>query len=715
MASLERSHTPIDFDHRLDEQWQHFETSISYLKPSEIALVRKAFDLAKKAHAPQIRSTGEPYITHPLSVAQILADIHLDADTLCAAILHDVIEDTEIPKKVIVAEFSEDIANLVDGVSKLTQMEFSSKAEAQAENYRKMLLAMTHDIRVIIVKLADRLHNMRTLLTLSDEKKHRVSKETLEIYAPIANRLGMHNIRVELEELAFQAIYPLRYKIIHDAVFKARGYHQEALSGIKKTIQQRLEHFQIAEDGVHSRQKHLYSIYQKMKHRGVSFGEIMDIYGLRIIVNTIDECYRALGVVHNIFKPVPGKFKDYIAIPKANGYQSLHTILFGPKGVPIEIQIRTKEMDYFAENGVAAHWVYKTDDARISQAQLKISSWLKNLIEMQQASGNSQEFIESVKIDLFPDEVYVFTPKGKILELPGGATPIDFAYAVHTDIGNHCASVRINRRPAAMSARLLNGQTIEIVTDKEATPKAEWLNFVVTGRARSAIKHFLKENQYDASVALGKQLLLNALFSLGEVNPNLNDHRQQKLLKNTSFDTIEALLSTIGLGQRSPLEFAQILLGQMPLHSIQERPLAIKGTEGIVVKFAHCCYPLPGDAISGVLVPNEGLWVHRDICSKVEHATERVMPLYWHTPTEGEFKSCVLVDVENKKGVLANLTAAVAEEKLSIEDIRVVRDDGVFSTVQILVSLPNVNVLLKLMQRLNHTPAVLSVERVLTV
>ncbi|MCD6048536.1 MAG: spoT [Gammaproteobacteria bacterium] len=713
MPLAETTLPKVDYDQLLNEQWQHFAASINYLKESEQALVKKAFEVAKEAHAPQKRSTGEPYITHPLSVAQILANIHLDADTLCAAILHDVIEDTPTPKKVIVAEFSEDIANLVDGVSKLSQMEFSSKAEAQAENYRKMLLAMTHDIRVIIVKLADRLHNMRTLLTLSPEKKRRVSKETLEIYAPIANRLGMHNIRVELEELAFQAMYPLRYKIIHDAVFKARGHHQEALHGIKRAIQQRLEHFGISANSVHSRQKHLFSIYQKMRHRGVSFGEIMDIYGLRIIVNSIDECYRALGVVHNVFKPVPGKFKDYIAIPKANGYQSLHTILFGPQGVPIEIQIRTKEMDYFAENGVAAHWLYKTDGARVSQAQLKINSWLKNLIEMQQASGNSQEFIESVKIDLFPDEVYVFTPKGKILELPGGATPIDFAYAVHTDIGNHCESVRINRRPAALSSRLANGQTVEIVTDKDATPKAEWLNFVVTGRARSAIKHFLKENQYDVSIALGKQLLLNALLSLGEVNPNLNDYRQQKLLKQYPYEKIEELLSAIGLGTQSPLEVAQTMLGQIPLASVQETPLAIKGTEGMVVKFAHCCYPLPGDAIRGALVPNEGLWVHRDVCFKLQQTVGHVMPLYWHAPTENEFKSCLLVDVENKKGVLASLTSAVAEAKLSIQDIRVIQDDGVFSTVQILVWVTNTTMLENLAHRLQHLPAVLKVTRLL--
>ncbi len=704
-----------DYSQQLEEQLPRFSASIQYLPVNDQALVKKAFEVAKKAHAAQKRSSGEPYITHPLAVAQTLADIQMDAETLCAAILHDVLEDTSLQKKALATGFNPDIVHLVDGVSKLTQIEFASKAEMQAENYRKMLLAMTKDVRVIIVKLADRLHNMRTIEGLSEEKKHRVSKETLEIYAPIANRLGMHNIRVELEELAFEAMYPLRYRILHEAVFKARGHRQEVLQGIRQAIRAQLEKHNIPASSVLGRQKHLFSIYEKMRHKHLSFSEIMDIYGFRIVLDNVDDCYRALGAVHNLFKPVPGKFKDYIAIPKANGYQSLHTILFGPEGVPIEIQIRTAEMDYFAENGVAAHWLYKKDESSVNLAQLKINAWLKNLIEMQQVSGNSQEFVESVKIDLFPDEVYVFTPKGRILELPGGATPIDFAYAVHTDIGNHCAGVRINRRQAALSTRLMNGQTIEVITDPEATPKPEWLNFVVTGRARSAIKHYLKEKRYDASVALGKQLLLNALFSLGESNPNLNQHRQQKLLKQYLYDSFEALLAAIGVGQQAPMEVAQTLLGHMAIPSVQNAPLAIKGTEGMVVKFAHCCYPLPGDAIVGALVPNEGLWVHRDICPKVRASHQKIIPLYWHTPTEGDFKACLIVDVENKRGVLASLTTTVAECKVSIQDLRVLRDDGVFSTVQILVWVPNTTVLEQLMHRLQGINVVLKVSRYLFV
>ncbi|MBM3887293.1 bifunctional (p)ppGpp synthetase/guanosine-3',5'-bis(diphosphate) 3'-pyrophosphohydrolase, partial [Candidatus Dependentiae bacterium] len=660
-------------DNSLEAQLARFYTTLTYLPKTQLPLIQKAFQIAKEAHEQQKRSSGEPYITHPLAVAQILADMHVDADTLCAAILHDVLEDTRLQKKLLIKEFNTDIADLVDGVSKLSQVEFSSKAEAQAENYRKMLLAMTRDIRVIIVKLADRLHNMRTLAGLSEAKKQRVSRETLEIYAPLANRLGMHNIRVELEELAFQAIYPLRYRILHDAVFKARGHRQEILHAIRQALREKLDEHHISASSVLGRQKHLFSIYEKMREKHLSFGEIMDIYGFRIVVPTRDDCYRVLGSVHNLFKPVPGKFKDYIAIPKSNGYQSLHTILFGPEGVPIEIQIRTAEMDNFAENGVAAHWLYKTHESHVSLAQMKINHWLKNLIEMQNTSGNSEDFIESVKIDLFPDEVYVFSPKGKILELPGGATPIDFAYAVHTDIGNHCIGARIDRRPAALSSKLYNGQTVEIITSPEATPKQAWLNIAVTGRARSAIKHFLKEKQYDVSIALGKQLVLNALLSLGETNPNLNTRRQNKILKHyTNYEHFERLLSAVGLGQEAPIDIAQTALGHLALSTGTPMPLVIKGTEGMVLKFAPCCYPLPGDTIVGVLVPNEGLWVHRDNCPHAQTHLPTI-PLHWDTHPQKEFKATLMLDIENRQGVLARLTASVAEAHINIQDIRVMR------------------------------------------
>ena len=701
----------VDHQASLDKQFQVFTESLVYLTGPQQALVKKAFTIAKKAHEPQTRSSGEPYITHPLAVAQFLAGMHMDADTLCAAILHDVLEDTPTPKKVLLKEFNEDVAELVDGVSKLTQMEFASKAEAQAENYRKMLLAMTRDIRVIIIKLADRLHNMRTLGSLSPEKKRRIARETLEIYAPIANRLGMHNIRVELEDLAFEGCYPMRNRILSNAVKEERRMRTEVLNMIREKVILQLKTQGIHVLSVLGRQKHIYSIYQKMRHKRLSLGEIMDIYGLRIIVKNMDDCYRALGAVHNVFKPVPGKFKDYIAIPKINGYQSLHTILFGPEGMPIEIQIRTEEMDTYAENGIAAHWIYKTQDEQLDLAEVKINHWLKTLIEMQQNSGNSQEFIESVKIDLFPDEVYVFTPKGKILELPGGATPIDFAYAVHTDIGDRCVGVRINRRPAPLSTRLLNGQTVDVITEPDASPKEEWLSFVMTGRARSSIKHYLKENKYDVSVGLGKQLLLNALVSLGEPNPNLNQHREQKLLKQYTYANFEELLSAIGLGEQPPIEVAQTALGHMAIPSMQHVPLAIKGTEGMVVKYSPCCCPIPGDAISGLLVPKEGLWVHRDVCPKIQSQLNKLMPLYWQAAPEIDFKTNLLIDLENKQGVLASITAAIAEVKVSIENIHVTHDDGVFSTVQVQVRVSDTKELDRVIQSLRTVSACLGVTR----
>jgi guanosine-3',5'-bis(diphosphate) 3'-pyrophosphohydrolase len=701
--------TKPDYIQKLNDQLTEFYAGLNYLTDANKTIIEKAFEVSKNAHESQKRSSGEPYITHPLAVAQILANMHMDADTLCAALLHDVLEDTVLQKKWLVSEFNSDIADLVDGVSKLTSMEFSSKAEAQAENYRKMLLAMTRDIRVIIVKLADRLHNMRTILGLSFEKKQRISKETLEIYAPIANRLGMHNIRIELEELSFQAMYHFRYQALYNAVFQARTLRQEVLTGIQKSISSKLEQLQIGTYAVSSRQKHLFSIYQKMRHKHLSLGEIMDIYGLRITVDSVDDCYRVLGAIHNLFKPLPGKFKDYIAIPKANGYQSLHTILFGPEGLPIEIQIRTKEMDYYAENGVAAHWLYKADESRVNLAQLKMGAWLKTLIEMQRASGDSQEFIESVKIDLFPDEVYVFTPKGRILELPGSATPIDFAYAVHTDIGNHCVSARINRRSVPLSTPLLNGQTIEIITDPDATPKVEWLNFARTGRARSCIKHFLKEKSYNVSVALGKQLLINALLSCGEANPNLNDHRQQQLLKMYLYDNFESLLSAIGLGQQSPMDVARTLLGQSIAPSEQTVPLVIKGTEGMVVKFATCCYPIPGDSIQGYLVQNEGLWVHQDRCIKIKGISKQLIPLYWHSQTEGLFKSCLMIDIENKQGTLAALITHVSNALINIQDIGIICDDGVFSTVRLFVLVKHTDQLSELIHGLKAINSVLKV------
>ena len=478
------------------------DTLGNYLEPDQVNLVRRAYFYAEQAHDGQTRRSGEPYVTHPLAVANILADMHMDHQSLMAAMLHDVIEDTGIPKDALVEQFGDTVAELVDGVSKLTQMTFESKAEAQAENFQKMALAMARDIRVILVKLADRLHNMRTLGALAPEKRRRIAKETLEIYAPIANRLGMHSLSTEFEDLGFKAMYPMRSMLIDRAVRNARGNRKELLNRILESLQACLEREGL-QGKVMGREKHLYGIYQKMRGKKKSFNEIMDVYAFRIIVDKPDTCYRVLGAVHSLYKPFPGRFKDYIAIPKANGYQSLHTTLFGMHGVPIEIQIRTDEMEELANNGIAAHWVYKSKDEVINGNHARTRQWLKSVLELQQNAGNSLEFIENVKIDLFPDEVYIFTPKGRIMELPKGSTPVDFAYAVHTDIGNSCIACRVNRRLAPLSEPLESGETVEIITAPGARPNPAWLSFVITGKARSNIRHFLKHQRHPESIALG--------------------------------------------------------------------------------------------------------------------------------------------------------------------------------------------------------------------
>ena len=491
------------------------EGVLSYLQPDEIEQVRRAFLMAEKAHDGQFRASGEPYIVHPVAVARILATMHLDYKSLIVALLHDVIEDTEYSKEDIQTTFDEEIASLVDGVTKLTQIKFNTRAEAQAENFRKMLLAMTKDVRTIIIKLADRMHNMQTVQHLNFERRRRIARETLDIYAPLARRLGMHHFSLELENYAFSVMHPLRYRVLADAMKKVQGDHHDILEEIKLAVQGKLENNQVGLITIEAREKHLYSIYRKMRNKHIPFNEIMDVYAFRIVVDDPQACYQVLGLVHSLFKPVPERFKDYVAIPKANGYQSLHTTLFGPYGLPIEVQIRTTDMDHLAISGIAAHWVYKSEKERIEQSQLRAQKWVKNLLELQQSSGDSLEFIESVKVDLFPDEVYLFTPKGKIVELPAGATAIDFAYAVHTDIGNSCVAVKIDRQLAALSSGLINGQTIEVITSSRGRPNPAWLDFVATSKARSGIRHYLKNQQKSEAIVLGRQLLEKALGALG--------------------------------------------------------------------------------------------------------------------------------------------------------------------------------------------------------
>lgn len=599
----------------------------TYLGPDQVNLVRRAYFYAEQAHDGQRRRSGEAYVTHPLAVANILADMHMDHQSLMAAMLHDVIEDTGIPKEALVAQFGETVAELVDGVSKLTQMDFQSKAEAQAENFQKMAMAMARDIRVILVKLADRLHNMRTLEVLAGEKRRRIAKETLEIYAPIANRLGMHTMRVEFEDLGFKAMHPMRSERIRAAVRRARGNRNEIVEKIEESLIHCLEREGL-EGEVMGREKHLYSIYKKMRGKRRAFNEIMDVYAFRIVVDKVDTCYRVLGAVHNLYKPLPGRFKDYIAIPKANGYQSLHTTLFGMHGVPIEIQIRTREMEEMANNGIAAHWLYKSNGEETPKGtHARARQWVKGVLELQQRAGNSLEFIESVKIDLFPDEVYVFTPKGRIMEMPKGSTAVDFAYAVHTDVGNTCIACRVNRRLAPLSQPLESGSTVEIVTAPGARPNPAWLNFVVTGKARTHIRHALKLQRRSESVNLGERLLNKVLAGFETSLEKIGPERIRQTVAEYQVDSMDDLLEDIGLGNRMAYVIARRLIAsegeQAPA---DEGPLAIRGTEGLVLSYAKCCTPIPGDPIVGHLSAGKGMVVHQESCrniSEVRHNPDK--------------------------------------------------------------------------------------------
>ena len=671
----------------------------SYLEPDQVNLVRRAYFYAEQAHDGQTRRSGEPYVTHPLAVASILADMRMDHQSLMAAMLHDVIEDTGIPKEALIAQFGDTVADLVDGVSKLTQMNFETKAEAQAENFQKMALAMAQDIRVILVKLADRLHNMRTLGALKPEKSRRISRETLEIYAPIANRLGMHNLSTEFEDLGFKAMYPMRSRMIGQAVRDARGNRKELLNQILESLQACLQREGLPGQ-VHGREKHLYSIYEKMREKRRAFNEIMDVYAFRIIVDKVDTCYRVLGAVHGLYKPFPGRFKDYIAIPKANGYQSLHTTLFGLHGVPIEIQIRTQEMEEMANNGIAAHWLYKSKDDVINGNHARTRQWLKGVLELQQSAGSSLEFIENVKIDLFPDEVYIFTPKGRIMELPKGSTPVDFAYAVHTDVGNSCIACRINRRLAPLSEPLESGQTVEIITAPGARPNPAWLSFVTTGKARSNIRHALKHQRQSEAIALGERLLDKVLVSFDTSLEQIPEQRIQRILRDYGMATLEDLLADIGLGNRMAYVTARRMLSsdipaeaeiiqndaanQQP--SSEEAPLAIRGTEGMVVSFARCCNPIPGDPIVGFITTGKGMVIHQETCKNLaEHRgnSEKILHLTWDKNVSGEFTVELRVELEHQRGIIAQLATNITVADASIDKISVDERDGKISVVQL--------------------------------
>ena len=690
----------------------------TYLNPDQSNSVKRAYFFAEQAHFGQLRRSGEAYVTHPLAVAGILADMHMDHQSLIAAMLHDVIEDTGIPKSAIGEQFGAAVAELVDGVSKLTQMEFESLEEKQAENFQKMALAMARDIRVILVKLADRLHNMRTLGVLQTDKARRIARETLDIYAPIAMRLGMNNVRMEFEDLGFSALYPMRARRIDAARRSARGHRKELVEKIRHQIETVLEQ-EGHEVEVIGREKHLYSIYKKMKSKRKSFSEIMDIYAFRIIVDSVDTCYRVLGCIHSLYKPVPGEFKDYIAIPKANGYQSLHTVLMGMHGVPIEIQIRTREMEDMANNGIAAHWLYKSNSQSANGSHARAREWVQGLLEMQQRAGNSLEFIENVKIDLFPDEIYVFTPKGRILELPRGATAVDFAYAVHTDVGNSCVACRINRRLAPLSEPLQSGQTVEILTAAGARPNPSWFNYAVTAKARSNIRHYLKHQTRDDSVALGRRLLDRALASFDSGLGQLPSGQLQDYFTRHGYAELDDMLEEIARGNRLPTITAQQLLGELVADQArtggETQPMAIRGTEGFMLTYAKCCHPIPGDPIEGYLSSEKGVVVHRERCKNLNDMrgnSERLVALRWDESVTGEYAVDLRIEVENRRGMIAVIATRINSMGVNIEKISTDDKDYQFTYVDLEMLVQNRIHLARIMKRLRTINAVRKVTRI---
>ncbi len=690
----------------------------TYLKPADLARIEAAYELAEEAHRGQFRKSGDPYISHPIAVASILSQWQLDAQTLIAALLHDVVEDTNVSKADITERFGRQVADLVDGVSKLDRIEFQSQQEAQAENFRKMLLAMARDVRVILIKLADRLHNMRTLDAVPANKRRRIARETLEIYAPIANRLGLNSIYQELEDLSFQYLYPSRCRVLSKAVAAARGNRREVVSKVRVAIEKRLRESGIIAQ-VQGRQKHLYSIYTKMREKHLTFGQVLDVYGFRIVVKDVTACYIALGVLHGLYKPIPGKFKDYIAIPKANGYQSLHTHLFGPFGSPIEIQIRTQEMHKIAEAGVASHWLYKSSDDSITELQKKTHQWLQSLLEMQSESGDSVEFLEHLKVDLFPDEVYVFTPKGKIMALPRGATAVDFAYAVHTDVGNRCVAVKINQELMPLRMALKNGDRVEVITASHAKPNPLWLNFVATAKARSHIRHFLKTMHFEESVQLGERLLNQALAALKSSISAVPEQQWTTLVRDSNARSRQEILSDIGLGKRHGAVVARQLLAVGDPAAAGELtsmgPVMIRGSEGMAVQFSKCCHPIPGDRIVGLISKGQGMDIHTHDCpllAKSHPEPDRVLDVEWDNEMKKLHDVNVRIIVANERGVLAQVAARIAESESNIQNVTVEpQDGGKYAIMQFTLQVTNRQHLARIMIELRRIPEVVRITR----
>ena len=646
-----------------------------YLEPKQIEQINKAYEFANEAHSGQFRTSGDPYVSHPIAVANILSSFHMDEDSLSAAMLHDVIEDCGVPKKVIEQEFNKNVANLVDGVSKLDQLNTTSRTEVNAENFQKMILAMAKDIRVIVVKLADRLHNMRTIEYLDMDKQKRIAKETLEIYAPLAHRIGMNNVYRELEDLSFKVIYPTRYKRLRAALKKNRGGQERLLKKIKRTLEKKLLDQGIPAY-VEGREKHIHSVYKKMKENRRSFEEIMDVCAFKVIVDNPENCYKTLGVVHSIFKPIEGRFKDYISIPKSNGYQSIHTGVVGLDGQPTEIQIKTEEMNEMAENGIASHWLYKMGKGTETNPQKKARRWVASLLEMRNDFESSEDFIESVKTDIFPDEIYIFTPEGEIIQLAAGSTAIDFAYAVHTDIGNHCRGCRINRKLAPLSVPLESGQTVEILRDKFPQTSPAWLNFAVTSRARSNIRHYLRNLRISEAKKLGKKLLDQSLGALNVKLRHLEKEELRSALDALGVRSLNKLLEEIGLGKRVGNVVARQMISFLDKETKDESTstpaLEITGTEGLVVNYATCCKPIPGDSVIGHFTTS-GLVVHQERCKNILSVREdptQCFPVDWHEELERDFSTDIKILASDEPGLLATMASTITNSATNIESIQ---------------------------------------------
>lgn len=687
----------------------------AYLKPKDVAHVREVIEFSRTAHQGQMRHSGDPYITHPIAVARILTPLHIDVQAIIAALLHDVVEDTEITLEEVATKFGKPVADLVDGLSKLDKIHFETREDAQAENFRKMLLAMARDVRVILIKLADRLHNMRTLGAMAPVKSERIARETMEIYAPIANRLGLNEIFHELQDLSFKYLHPNRYSVLSKALKVARGNRREVVSKILEAITRRLgEHHIHAE--VSGREKNIYSIYHKMQSKSLAFAEVLDIYGFRVLVDDVDACYVAMGALHGLYKPIPGKFKDYIAIPKVNGYQSLHTTLFGPFGTPIEIQIRTQEMHRIAEAGVASHWLYKSGHSTTNELHQKTHQWLQELLESLSQSSNSSEFLEHLKVDLFPDEVYVFTPKGKIMSLPRGATAVDFAYSVHTEVGNRCIAVKVNHELVPLRTELRNGDRVEVITAPNAKPNPAWLSYVATSKARGHIRHFLRNMQSGESAQLGERLLNQALHTLGVKPQDIDQAHWSKLLRESGAKSREEILADIGLGRRLNIVVARQLasIGENVPDLPANPVITIQGTEGMTVQFAKCCSPIPGDPVIGIIKRNQGLVIHTHDCPTLRRghgSGEQWLDVAWDPNITRTFDVSIKLIVANQRGVLAKVAAAIAEAESNINNVNFA-SEGEYTALHFTLEINNRLHLATVMRSLRKIPEVIRIIRV---